>query len=340
MTTSPSVSLAPQQVLQIASGARQAKVLIVATELGVFTALADGPLRRDELVAALGLASPGARDFLHSLVGLDLLERAGDRYANSAAADLYLVRGRPQYIGGFLRFLDKVLHQAWDGLADSLRTGRPQNLAAAGGDPYHELYSNEAHRDEFLAAMDTFNTPIARALAGLDWPAGGHVVDVGGARGNLAVHLAKAHPDLTVTVFDLPEVRPAFDRRLAEEDLGSRVRFEAGDFFRDPLPAADAVVFGHVLHNWPATSRIALLRSARRALRPGGLTRIYEALVDEETPRLPNVLASLNMLVWSAGGSGYTFDEAAGWLRAAGFGPAARTELGPATSLVTAATPI
>ncbi|MFC4908390.1 methyltransferase [Actinomadura gamaensis] len=331
MTTAPVPP--PQAVLKIASGARQAKVLIAANELEVFTALGDGPLSADALRERTGLHPYGASHFLDALVGLELLERRPGGYANAPAADRYLVRGRPEYIGGFLRFLDRVLHPAWDGLADSLRTGRPANT-----DPYGGLYRDEADRDEFLAAMDTFNAPLGEALAARDWSQWSSVVDVGGARGNLAARLVRAHPHLRAGVFDLPEVRPAFDRHIA--GLGhAPVEFTAGDFFADPLPEADVLLFGHVLHNWPPDKRVQLLRSAFKALRPGGAVLIYDALVEAAEPRLPNLLASLNMLVWSAGGLGYSLDDARAWLAEAGFGPAAAEELGPATTLVIAHKP-
>jgi 8-O-methyltransferase len=323
----------PQSVLTIASGARQAKVLIAAAELEVFTALRDGPLPAGKLIERLGLHSYGSVHFLDALVALGLLERGPYGYANTPAAGRYLVRGRPAYIGGFLRFLDRVLHPAWDGLAESLRTGRPRSV-----DPYGGMYRDDADRDEFLAAMDTFNAPLAEALAARDWSEWKTVVDVGGARGNLAALLARSHPRLRVGVFDLPEVEPAFDRHMAALG-GPPVEFTAGDFFTDPLPASDVLLLGHVLHNWPPERRVRLLRSAYEALPPGGAVFVYDALVEDAEPRLPNLLASLNMLVWSAGGLGYGLADLRAWLAEAGFGPVETSVLGPATTLVIARKP-
>jgi 8-O-methyltransferase len=317
--------------LGIAAGARRAKVLSAAVEVGVFGVLADGSVTAAELASRTNVHPQWAPHLLYALEGLGLVERTDKRYRNSAAADRYLVPGRPAYLGGFLSFLDTALHPAWDGLAGSLRTGEPR---AGLPDPYADLYADPADRDGFLDAMDVLNAPIAAALAELDWSAHASVVDVGGARGNVAAHLAKAHSHLSVGVFDLPALREAFDAHVAALGLADRVTFTGGDFFADPLPAADALLFGHVLHNWPVSRRRALLRAAYAALSPGGVVYVYDPVIDPDRPALPNVLASLNMLVWSAGGSEYTAAEATGWLREAGFEPLPPKQLTPTITLL------
>jgi hypothetical protein len=50
--------------------------------------------------------------------------------------------------------------------------------------------------------------------------------------------------------FDLPPVRPVFEEYVAAFGLQDRVRFRNGDFFRDPLPGADVLVMGMILHDW------------------------------------------------------------------------------------------
>ncbi|MEU4742606.1 methyltransferase, partial [Actinosynnema sp. NPDC023658] len=320
-------------VLELAAGVRKARVLFVAAGLGVFTALAEGEASADELCARLGLHPGAVRDFLHALVALGLLERHAGRYRNSPVADAHLVPGRPGYLGGFLRFLDEVLHPAWDGLAESLRTGQPHNSAARDGNPY-SLHHDPAERTSFLDAMDVLNAPAGARLARLDWSGYRSFVDVGGARGTLAVRLVEAHPRLTAAVFDLPEVEADFDRHVASSGLADAIRFVPGDFFTDPLPAADVLIFGHVLHNWPVERRRLLLRKAYEAVAPGGAVLVHDPMLDEANPRPAAALAGLNMLVWSSGGSEYTPDECRRWMADAGFSPITATPLGPAGTLV------
>ncbi|MER6331214.1 methyltransferase [Streptomyces sp. NPDC001034] len=328
MTSSPG----PEAVLRIASGVRQAQVLFTSLELGVFDMLAEGPLSADELAERRSLHPRAVRDLLAALHALGLLERDFGGYRLAPAADTYLVRGRPAHLGGFLAFLDGVLHPAWRGLTQSVRTGQ----AVRTGDPYDGLYDSAADRDGFLDAMDVLNSPLAAQLAEYDWHRYRSFVDVGGARGNLAAQIAKAHPNLDAQVFDLPGLSPAFDRHMAALGLTGAVSFTAGDFFADPLPAADVVIFGHVLHNWPEERRDVLLAKAYEAVSAGGAVLVYDPMIDEHRPQLPNVLASLNMLVWSEGGSEYPVGDLRARLFAAGFATVTASPIGATGTLVAA----
>jgi SAM-dependent methyltransferase len=320
----------PDSLLQIASGTRRAQVLFSAVEVGAFDALAEQPLTADEAAARLGLNPRAARDLLAALAAMGLLDRQQDRYHTTQVSDTYLVKGRPGYLGEFLAFLDGTLHPAWRQLTESLRTGEP----VRSGDPYADLYQDAARRDGFLDAMDVLNAPIGAQLAQYPWQRGWSFVDIGGARGNLAAQVLKSHPGLEAAVFDLPRVQPAFEAHMNALGLADRVRFIPGDFFADPLPAADVLIFGHVLHNWPADRRRLLLEKAHAALPPGGLVMVYDPMIDVRRPALARVLASLNMLVWSDGGAEYTVPEVRGWLLGAGFAAVTAAPLTPAITLV------
>jgi hypothetical protein len=98
------------------------------------------------------------------------------------------------------------------------------------------------------------------------------------------------------------------------------LRFYPGDFFEDPLPAADVLVMGHILHDWGFEGKRALLAKAYEALPEGGALIIYEALIDDE--RRENafgLLMSLNMLIETPGGFDYTGADCRSWMRDAGF---------------------
>ncbi len=195
------------------------------------------------------------------------------------------------------------------------------------------MYQSEPVQEAFLDAMDLFASHLADQLAARDWSTFRTVLDVGGARGHLAMVLVRAHPHLRATVFDLPELEPAFTKYTAGLEITESLGFQAGDFFRDPLPRADAIILGHVLHNWPLDTRRALIRSAFEAANPGGALLIYDSMLDEDQPRMGNALVSLDMLVWS-GGSEYLADDCMAWLAEAGFRDMERHSYGTGSTLV------
>ncbi|WND34686.1 methyltransferase [Streptomyces sp. BB1-1-1] len=320
--TSEHAAVNPGPIMGLVLGSWQAQMLLAAVEHNVFTELSKQAATSEELADRIGLVRLGTHDLLSGLSHLGLLEAEDGRFTNSAVAEQFLVSGRPEYLGGYLHFCRQELNPAWGGLADSLRTGKPQNQAAVAGNPYDSLYADAEATDGFLDSMDLLNTPIAVAMSRFDWSEYTSFVDIGGARGNFAHQVVTHNPHLKGAVFDLPPLEPAFERHM--ERLGgtaSPVAFHGGDFFKDELPKADVLVFGHVLHNWGVEDRIRLLKRAYDALEPGGSVFVYDPMAGGEQPAMHGALAGLTMLVWSRGGHEYTADDLHVWLREAGFWP-------------------
>lgn len=100
------------------------------------------------------------------------------------------------------------------------------------------------------------------------------------ATGLLSIELAKKHPHLRCTSFDLPPVEPIARKHIAAAGLSDRIGTACGDFFKDPLPKADVITMGMILHDWNLEKKMHLIRSAYAALPPGGALVAIEALID------------------------------------------------------------
>jgi len=133
------------------------------------------------------------------------------------------------------------------------------------------------------------------------------------------VEIARAHPHLQGGGFDLPVVEKAYTAYVRNSGLGHRLRFHAGDFLNDPLPPADVLVMGRILHNWDLATRKLLLRKAHAALSGDGALIVYDPLINDGRTAPHGLLSSLNMLLETAGGSEYTADECQHWMEEAGF---------------------
>ena len=322
----------PADVKRLGNAFCHAKVLLTASEIGLFADLsAHGPSTATELGQRLGLHPRGRRDFLYALVALGLLTKDGDRYANAPVAEANLIPGTPTYMGGFLNRANRMLYPAWGHLTDALRTGEPQ-VPAADGD-FGRMLSDPAQRDHYLRMMDSVNSLVAPLLAAA-YDFGPHtvLVDVGGARGNLAAKLTRAHPHLRPHVFDLPQM--AEPAATHAGTTGVAVTFHGGDFFLDPLPPGDVLVIGHVLHNWSAEERALLVKKAYDAVSPGGTLLVYDAMLDDEPTDLARILVSLNMLLVTRGGAEYPASDCERWMRDAGFADITRTPLRSTDTLV------
>jgi hypothetical protein len=143
--------------------------------------------------------------------------------------------------------------------------------------------------------------------------------DIGCAQGAVAVEVARAHPHLRGTAFDLAAVGPVFSEYAEAAGVAGKVKFMAGNFFEDPLPPADVLILGHILHDWDLETKRMLLDKAYAALPVGGALIVHEMLIDDERTRPMGLLASLNMLIETPGGFDFTGADCQGWMRTAGF---------------------
>jgi hypothetical protein len=335
MDTAPS---SPVRVMELAQGFMASKTLLSAVELGLFTALAERPLSEEALRNRLGLHERSARDFFDALVALGMLTRdEHGRYANTPEAARYLDGSKGTYIGGLLEMMNARLYGFWGSLTEALKTGGPQNESKGGGpNIFAALYADPARLETFLRGMTGITLPLATAIAAeFPWSKYKTVIDIGTAQGCLPVQVARVHPHLSGGGFDLPPVQPVFEAYVAEHRLADRLRFYPGDFMRNPLPSADVLVMGHILHDWDLPTKRALLSKAHSALPPGGALLVYDMMIDDERRRnAAGLLMSLNMLIETLGGFDYTGADCIGWMRDAGFRDARVEPLGGAHSMV------
>jgi hypothetical protein len=338
MTQPPNAPPSPEAILQTGLAFWPAKTLLSAIELGVFTELAGGPQPLEALRARLGLHERSARDFFDTLVALGFLTRHDGRYANTAATDLFLDRRKPAYVGGILEMANARLYRFWGDLTEALRTGQPQNEVKSGGPGLFEtIYAEPARLKQFLAAMTGIsrgaNMGIARQFP---WAGYKTYVDVGTAQGDLAAQIAIANPHLTGQGFDLPEVGPIFTEYVTGLGLSGRLTFTAGSFFTDPLPKADVLLMGHILHDWDLSEKRTLIDKAYEALPTGGALVVYESIIDNDRSKNAfGLMMSLNMLIETPGGFDYTGADCEGWMKDAGFA-STRTEhlVGPDSMVI------
>lgn len=317
MTTQPT----PERIMQLGFGFWGSKALLSALELDVFTVLGKGPLSADLLASRLDLHARSAQDFLDTLVALRLLERRGDQYANTPETDLFLDKAKPSYIGGILEMANARLYPFWGSLTEALRTGQPQNEAKSGGNFFAALYADPRRLEKFLKAMTGLSLGSAQAIARqFPWKDYRTFVDIGTAQGGVPVQVALAHEHLSGGGMDLPVVQPIFESYVRSRALSARLRFHAGDFFNDPLPQADVLIMGHILHDWNLEEKLMLLTKAYQAIPPGGALIVHEAIIDDDRRQNAfGLLMSLNMLIETPGGFDYTGADCTAWMKQVGF---------------------
>src|SRR5262245_15809676 len=312
----------PEHILQTGLAFWPAKVLLSAVEMELFTIVAQHPGTLDELQGRLGLHPRSARDFLDTLVALGFLQRVDGRYLNTPATDAFLDKRKPSYLGGMLEMANARLYPFWGHLTEALRTGLPQNEVKSGGPSlFAALYADPGRLRGFLQAMTGISRGANLSIASkFPWRQYRTFVDVGTAQGDLAVQVALANPHLTGSGFDLPEVGPIFEEYVEHNNLAGRISFKPGSFFTDPIPPADVVMMGHILHDWDLSEKMMLIQKAYDVIPAGGAFIVYESIIDDERKQNAfGLMMSLNMLIETPGGFDYTGADCMGWMKKVGF---------------------
>src|SRR5882757_4052919 len=318
--------LDPGPILQTAFGFWSSKVLLTAVEFGVFTQLGQSHVTGAELGHELGLHPRGIGDFFDALVAMKFLGREGDgpsaKYFNTPEGALYLDRNSPRYVGGILVMLNARLFKFWHDLPEALRTGKPQNEIKHGQKGmFEELYEELPRLEQFMGAMTGLSRINFEAFAAkFDFSKFKNLCDIGGATGLLCVEAARKHPHLQCISFDLPPVAPIARRHIAAAGLSDRVCTAAGDFFKDPLPRADIITMGMILHDWNLEKKMHLIRAAYDALPEGGALVVIENLIDDaRRENAFGLLMSLNMLIEFGDAFDYSGADFRKWCQEVGF---------------------
>jgi len=322
----PSLLLDPGPILQTAFAFWSSKVLLTAVDLGVFTKLGNRHLTGTELGAELGLHPRGIGDFFDALVAMKFLDRQGNgseaRYSNTPATALYLDSGSPRYVGGILVMLNARLFKFWNDLPEALRTGQPQNETKHGQKGmFEELYEELPRLEQFMGAMTGLSRLNFEAFAEkFSFSPFKTMCDVGGATGLLSIEVARKHPHLQCGSFYLPPVESIARKHIAKAGLSDRITTASGDFFKDPLPKADLITMGMILHDWNLEKKIQLIRAAYNALPSGGALVAIEALIDDaRRENLFGLLMSLNMLIEFGDAFDYSGADFRKWCGEVGF---------------------
>lgn len=327
--------LAPVPAVEVMFGMLHSRAIMAGVRLGIFQALASGPVSPTDLAARLKLQPNGTRLLCDALVAAQYLrrDRAGC-YRLRTRARRYLVAPSRHYIGHFIEYnydqwdwmtqLDEVVRA---GVALDVHHTLGQGVGSGSWTAYMEGIADLARE---AAPEIAAKVPIPPRRDG----APRTLLDVGGGHGIFSAALCTRHSDLTAEVLDLPASVAAGEpiaRRYAGPTVARRLRYRAGDALAGPLgsdASYDGVLIFQLLHHLPPTSIPALFASVMQALRPGGWVSVID-LLEPAHGRPPGALAAYTALHFhlTSGGESYTPEQVEAWLRGAGCGTVRRIPL-------------
>ena len=302
------------RILDLVRGYQPASILVAAADLELFDVMAGEHLTADAVARRLKCDRRGVTILLDVLVALGFLAKRRDRYCVPPGVAKALTRHGADSVLAMVQHQGNCLRR-WDQLAQAVKTGKPAQCEPS-------IRGKRGDTKSFIGAMHDINArvaaPLVRDIQPLPFR---RVLDVGGGSGTWTIALLRANPAAKATLFDLPRVIPLARKRLAQAGLLSRVSLVAGDFSQDPLPqGCDLTWVSAIVHQNSRGQNRELFRNIHRALDNGGRIAIRDIVMElSRTAPIAGVLFAVNMLVATAGGGTFTFEELQADLKVAGF---------------------
>jgi hypothetical protein len=323
----------PDPIMKIAMGFMAAKHLFVASEIGLFEALAAGYGTMVELSKMTEIPPRTLAIVANAMVSLGLVERHGDRYSNSDVAATFLAGRAGPDLRPMVRFWNRISYPTWKTLEEAVRRGA--------GQAQFGVFSKE-EQQTFSAGVESFTAPVAAALStSYDFSNHRRALDVGGGTGSFLVAALRRHTILRGTLFELPGACAVARQLLAHEPEGARIEVVEGDIFKDPLPDGhDVLILANTIHVLSAAHNVELLGKMRAAVSAGARLLLADLWTDPtHTQPAAAALMSGEFLVLSGEGQAYSEDEADEWLAKTGWRKLERKPLaGPGSLIVAEAT--
>ena len=301
-------------VLETARSFQPAAVLAAAAELGVFDALADGPLDVEALARRIEGDVRATTILADALAALELVTKRDGRYANAAGVADVLTEGGAHRGSAIVRHLANCL-RGWAQLAGVVRRGAPAERGPS-------VRGEAGDLESFIEAMDDVSRgPAEKLVPEIGPPPFTHLLDVGGGPATWTILFLQARPEAAATLFDRPDVLPIAERHIAAAGMSDRVTLVGGDFAADPLPGgADLAWVSGIVHQNSRRENRDLFAKVRAALTDGGRILIRDVVMDENhVSPSGGALFAVNMLVHTPLGGTFTFEELAEDLAASGF---------------------
>ena len=306
-----------RELFNITAGFVYSQVLAACIELDLLERLASGPASTAVLAEELALPREALGRLLAAAAEIRLLQRVSRdvwRLGDLGAASL----GSPGIAAmvGHHGLLYEDLAKPLNLLADrsTSRLGTYWHYADRPGESERE---SAARYSELMAQSQSFVADDVLSHVAL-WGRR-RLLDVGGGSGVFAREALERFPDLSATVFDLPDVAALARERFELAGLSERGTTVVGNMFDDALPEnADVVTLVRILHDHDDGPVRALLKSVRASIRTDGLLIVAEPMAG--TPSAGGVGAYFHMYLWAMrSGRPRTVEELTVLLEEAGF---------------------
>jgi ubiquinone/menaquinone biosynthesis C-methylase UbiE len=315
--SNPAEELSPRPLMRILGDFANSQILDASIEYDFFTLIQQGHQTAEDVARQAGTDARATRIVLDSLPALGLIEKRDGKYFLTPTADVFLVKGKPSYVGDFRH----VALALWEGMAhlkQSLKTGKPLSRMDTGT----ELQVWE----KLVLGIIVIAEPAAKALCDLlrigSERKGIKVLDIAGGSSIFGMTILARDPSARVTQLDWPNVNAVAKALNRERGLDGKIRFIDGEHQTATIEPNhyDLVLASNFCRFESPTGNQKLFAKAYAALRPGGVFVVNDFVPNEERTEPTFALRfSVYTLTHTPEGECWTLSQYSNWLKAAGF---------------------
>jgi len=268
-----------QQLMKHIIGGWITPAIYVAAELGIADLLTIRPQTAEELAEQTNTNFDALYRVLRALASVGIFTEDTDcRFSLTPLAEC-LRSDAPDSLRSFGVMMGAEFYQAWGNLLYSVKTGE-QGFQKRFGVPFFQYMTEHPERHSIYdAAMMVHGIAETEPmLDAYDFSAFRTVVDVGGGHGRMLAAILNHYPAMEGILFDLPAVADRARAIVSGFGLSKRCRIVGGDFFVS-VPASDAYVMRHILHDWDDDEAVSILRNCRNAMNAEGRILVVETVI-------------------------------------------------------------
>ncbi|MEO7660616.1 MAG: methyltransferase [Pyrinomonadaceae bacterium] len=309
----------PAIIMQIGSGAMFTQALGVAAELGIADLIHEGRGKVNEMAAVTGAHERSLYRVLRSLASVGVFREISPRTFENTPVSETLRSGTPDSMRSTALFMAAPWHyNVFAEMKHSVMTGETAWEKTHGSGPFDWLQDRPAEAELFNNCMTELSVGAAPPVVeAYDFSGINTLADIAGGHGYLLSQILRANPSMRGILFDMEQVIAGADQTLEQHGVSERVEKMSGDFFEE-VPAADAYIMKHIIHDWDDDRCVTILKNIHRAMTGDGKVLIVEMVVPEGNDPHPSKSLDLEMLA-SPGGLERTEGEYRDLYAAAGF---------------------
>jgi hypothetical protein len=320
VTTADAPAQAAQLIFQLCSGYIASSALQIAARLTIADRLANGPRTTVSLAADAGVQEDPLYRVLRVLASVGVFEETGRRtFALTPAAE-QLRTDRPGSLHAMALWMTDPFHfRVYAETMHAVKTGQPAADKVVGKPVFEHLAGEPELSGVFNDAMTAFSRQVAPAvLKAYDFSGVDVLVDIAGGHGEILISMLLAFPKMRGILFDVDHVIAGAAPRIAAAGLSDRCQTATGDFFK-AVPAGDAYIMKHIIHDWDDARAVTILKNIRAAItkREGRLILVETVIQPGNQPDLGKFI-DLEMLL-IPGGRERTAEEFGALLARGGF---------------------